>query len=51
MRVKGIFTNRLTQERPDDIKHQNIPPSWHRTCRDWAAFTNVDVVDEIDSGL
>lgn len=39
------------QEQPEDIQHQNIPQQWAQTCRDWAAYTNVDVVDEIDSGL
>ncbi|CAF9904739.1 hypothetical protein IMSHALPRED_000159 [Imshaugia aleurites] len=45
----GLYVNIM--ERPDDIMQQDIPPSWHRTCRDWAAYTDVDVVDEIDSGL
>lgn len=28
-----------------------LPPSSKQSCIDWAAFTNVTVVDEIDSGL
>lgn len=39
------------QERPADIAKLNIPQAWAQTCRDWAAFTGQEVVDQIDSGL
>ncbi|KAL6721966.1 hypothetical protein ACLMJK_001071 [Lecanora helva] len=45
----GLYINIM--ERPDDIKNQDIPHSWYQNCQDWASFTNVEVVDEIDSGL
>lgn len=38
-------------ERPDDIAKLKIPAIMAQTCRDWAAFTNRTVVDQIDSGL
>ncbi|KAE8445118.1 hypothetical protein EG329_013720 [Mollisiaceae sp. DMI_Dod_QoI] len=38
-------------ERPDDIANLPIPAVMAQTCRDWAAFTNSTVVDQIDSGL
>lgn len=38
-------------ERPDDIAKLKIPSIMAQTCRDWAAFTNTNVVDQIDSGL
>lgn len=47
----GLYANIL--ERPADIQlnRQPIPQVLAQTCRDWAAYTGVDVVDQIDSGL
>jgi len=38
-------------ERPDDIAKLNIPSVMAQTCRDWSAFTNTSIPDQIDSGL
>ncbi|KAL9080547.1 MAG: hypothetical protein Q9157_000689 [Trypethelium eluteriae] len=48
-----ISTGFLVQvlERPDDVLNLNIPSTFAQTCRDWAAWTNTHVPDEIDSGL
>lgn len=43
--------NRTWQELPAEIAEYHPPASSKQTCVDWAAFTNVDVVDQIDSGL
>jgi len=48
--LSGGLDVQLT-EHPQAITKLNIPSTLAQTCRDWAAFTNVDVVDEIDSGL
>jgi hypothetical protein len=45
----GLYVTVL--ERPDDIKKLNVPSIMAQTCRDWAAWTNGTVVDQIDSGL
>lgn len=46
----GLYANIL--ERPADIKKDfPIPMVIAQTCRDWAAYTKTDVVDQIDSGL
>ncbi|TAQ86568.1 hypothetical protein B7494_g5109 [Chlorociboria aeruginascens] len=45
----GLYMN--VMERPADIAGLQIPSVVAQTCRDWAAFTNVTVVDQIDSGL
>ena len=46
----GLYANIL--ERPVDIKKDvPIPLIMAQTCRDWAAYTNTDVVEQIDSGL
>lgn len=45
----GLYIS--VMERPDDIANLPIPAIMAQTCRDWAAFTNVTVVDQIDSGL
>ena len=45
----GFVINLL--ERPDDIKKIPIPRSVSQTCREWAAWTGQNVVNEIDSGL
>ncbi len=45
----GLYVTVL--ERPDDIAKLNIPSIMAQTCRDWTAFTNETVVDQIDSGL
>ena len=39
------------QEQPADIAKMQLPGSSKQTCVEWAAYTDVDVVDEIDSGL
>lgn len=38
-------------ERPDDIAKLKVPSIMAQSCRDWAAFTNTSVVEQIDSGL
>ncbi|KUJ12474.1 uncharacterized protein LY89DRAFT_756956 [Mollisia scopiformis] len=45
----GLYVS--VMERPDDIAKLQIPSIMAQTCRDWAAFTNSTVVDQIDSGL
>jgi FtsP/CotA-like multicopper oxidase with cupredoxin domain len=46
----GLYANIL--ERPADIeKDISVPMVMAQTCRDWAAYTKTDVVDQIDSGL
>ncbi|KAH8803433.1 multicopper oxidase-domain-containing protein, partial [Xylogone sp. PMI_703] len=45
----GLYVTVL--ERPDDIAKLKVPSIMAQTCRDWSAFTNVTVVDQIDSGL
>lgn len=45
----GLYANIL--ERPADITQKQIPQIMAQTCRDWATYTNTDVVDQIDSGL
>ena len=46
----GLYANIL--ERPADIqKKLQIPLVLPQTCQDWYAYTNADVVDQIDSGL
>ena len=38
-------------ERPADIQEANIPATLAQTCTDWDAYSNREVVDQIDSGL
>lgn len=46
----GLYVNIL--ERPADIqKDVQVPLIMAQTCRDWAAYTNTHLVDQIDSGL
>lgn len=45
----GLYVTVL--ERPADIANLNIPSIMAQTCRDWSAYTNTTVVDQIDSGL
>ncbi|CAF9913428.1 MAG: hypothetical protein GOMPHAMPRED_007909 [Gomphillus americanus] len=45
----GLYVNIL--ERPADIARQRFPQTPFQTCKDWAAFTNTTVIDQIDSGL
>jgi FtsP/CotA-like multicopper oxidase with cupredoxin domain len=45
----GLYVTVL--ERPADIANLPIPSIMSQTCRDWAAFENTTVVDQIDSGL
>ena len=45
----GLYINIL--ERPNDITFSQIPAVMAQTCRDWSAFTNTHIPDQIDSGL
>ncbi|KAG9236721.1 Cupredoxin [Amylocarpus encephaloides] len=45
----GLYVTVL--ERPKDIQKLPIPAIMAQTCRDWTAFTNTTIVDQIDSGL
>lgn len=47
----GLYVNLM--ERPADVAAHDyqIPKVMAQTCRDWWAFSNSTVVDEIDSGL
>lgn len=46
----GLYVNIL--ERPADIqKDMPVPLIMAQTCRDWAAYTDTHLVDQIDSGL
>jgi hypothetical protein len=45
----GLYVTVL--ERPDDIAQLTIPSIMAQTCRDWSAFTNTSIPDQIDSGL
>ncbi|KAL9101309.1 MAG: hypothetical protein Q9163_003421 [Psora crenata] len=38
-------------ERPLDITELEFPPDVQQTCTDWNAYTNENVVDQIDSGV
>ncbi|KAK3372370.1 multicopper like protein [Podospora didyma] len=35
---------------PDKVQQMHIPDTIQQTCRDWSAWTAVNVVDQIDSG-
>lgn len=45
----GLYINIM--ERPKDIRNREIPMVMQQTCRDWQAYTQRAVVDQIDSGL
>ncbi|KAL9118846.1 MAG: hypothetical protein Q9187_004603 [Circinaria calcarea] len=45
----GLLINVL--ERPDLIIERQIPAVMAQTCRDWARYTESNVVNQIDSGL
>ncbi|RDL30136.1 Uncharacterized protein BP5553_10414 [Venustampulla echinocandica] len=45
----GLYVTVL--ERPADIDNLQIPSIMAQSCRDWGAFTNTAIVDQIDSGL
>lgn len=46
----GLYINIL--ERPDLIKSDvSVPSTMAQTCRDWSAWTGVNIPDQIDSGL
>lgn len=45
----GLFMQFLVQ--PEKVTSLNIPMKVANTCSDWMAYTNVDVVDQIDSGV
>jgi hypothetical protein len=38
-------------ERPADIQKITIGDDVIQICKDWAAFTNTELPDEIDSGV
>jgi hypothetical protein len=44
----GLFVDFI--ERPKDIAGFKIPSSSMQLCTDWMAYTNTNVVDQIDSG-
>jgi hypothetical protein len=37
-------------ERPDDIADLTFGPDVVQTCRDWSAFTDTEIPNQIDSG-
>jgi len=45
----GLYINVL--ERPADIQKLTIDDDVIQICKDWAAFTNTELPDEIDSGV
>ncbi|KAG6988593.1 hypothetical protein G7Y79_00070g096920 [Physcia stellaris] len=45
----GLYIN--TMEQVDKIKQRVIPSTVAQTCRDWAAYSGHNVVEQIDSGL
>jgi FtsP/CotA-like multicopper oxidase with cupredoxin domain len=45
----GLYINVV--EQTSLIKNYQIPDALAQTCKDWAAFTSVEVPDQIDSGL
>ncbi|KUI54191.1 Laccase-2 [Cytospora mali] len=45
----GFFSQFLVQ--PQTIRTLDIPQKVAQTCRDWSAFTAVDIPDQIDSGV
>ncbi|KAE8381899.1 multicopper oxidase-domain-containing protein [Aspergillus bertholletiae] len=45
----GLLLNIV--ERPDEIQQLQIPRSMAQTCREWAHFSGVEFVDQIDSGV
>jgi Multicopper oxidase len=49
-RIKqGLYMNIV--ERPDDITSMSIPDVMEETCRNWVAYTDRAIVEQIDSGL
>ncbi|KAK1751373.1 laccase-2 [Echria macrotheca] len=47
--ANGLYVTVL--ERPELIQQFTIPATVAQTCRQWWAYTNTTVVDQIDSGL
>ncbi|KAJ4421071.1 hypothetical protein N0V82_003975 [Gnomoniopsis sp. IMI 355080] len=45
----GFFMQFIVE--PDAVKKLSIPSKVNQTCVDWDAYTNNDVVDQIDSGV
>ena len=45
----GLYINAM--EQTDLIKKKQIPSTVAQTCRDWAAYSGTNVVEQIDSGL
>ena len=46
-----MVLTRGAQEHPEKITQRQIPGIMAQTCRDWANYSNHNVVDQIDSGL
>jgi hypothetical protein len=46
---QGLFVTFM--ERPTEINQMQIPLVMAQTCKDWDAYTNKNVVEQIDSGL
>lgn len=45
----GLYANIM--EHPNELPESNIPMVMAQTCRDWSAWTNTNIPDQIDSGL
>jgi hypothetical protein len=45
----GLYVNTISY--PDEIQKIKLPSTVAQTCRDWAAWTGGNVVEQIDSGL
>ena len=45
----GLYIN--VMENAAAIEKLKIPSSFAQTCREWGAFTNTEIPDQIDSGL
>lgn len=45
----GLYVNALSY--PEEIRKIKLPSTVAQTCRDWAAWTGENVVEQIDSGL
>jgi hypothetical protein len=45
----GLYVNTISY--PDEIQKIKLPSTVAQTCREWAAWTGENVVEQIDSGL
>ena len=45
----GLYVNAISY--PDEIRKIRLPSTVAQTCRDWATWSGVNVVEQIDSGL